>query len=113
MNLKYPTRRLPVELSMDEKLVHSSRIVSLLTEIKMIDVERREVAKDFKRRIDAMQAEFQALTDAVASGYEFRDVEVRQEKDAKKKEVRLVRIDTDDVVSTRPMEPCELPEEGA
>lgn len=61
-----------VELTREEIADRSQKLASKIAEHDEIDSERKEAAKDFKKRIDTLNHEIRELSNVVRSGKEYR-----------------------------------------
>jgi len=104
------TMLLPCELTDDEWVARSRDLASL--EAILADAEAAEVeaADEYKARKKRLAAETQTkranvarLAQIVRTRSEERNVEVKTETDFEASRVQTVRVDTGEVVSTRPM----------
>lgn len=97
-------RWLPVELS-DAKILERSREMGQLLEQKRkIEREKAQIVKDFSDQIKDISGEIAKLTTIVNTGQEEQQVTCVREYDHNNKEVREVRIDTGEILTTRPLQ---------
>ncbi|MCW8137280.1 MAG: hypothetical protein KIT58_00035 [Planctomycetota bacterium] len=102
------TRMLPVELSELELRERGNELAGKITALVQKEEEKKEAAKQAKEEIDRLKAEVVSLSHVVSSRKEPRPVEVVERPDPRRKVVTVVRLDTQEVVESRPMTPLEL-----
>jgi hypothetical protein len=97
------TRKLPVQLTDDELQQRSQALVGNIKQTDALKEEKKTATSEFKARIGACNDVTKRLTEIISSGKEERDVECEMTKDYKGGTVTVVRLDTGEVVETRPM----------
>lgn len=97
------TMRLMVRLQEPEVLTRGRELAAAHAARCALDDERREVAADFRQRLDAADEELARLASAVRTGAEEREVEVRDVHDYRRGVIETLRADTGDIVATRAM----------
>lgn len=102
------TELLPVPLTYDEQLQRGKDHAALCQRIAIAKDDAKEEAKGRKLAIKKLETEECELRDVVNTGKERRPVEVRDEYDKEAKLVVTIRLDTGEVVSSRPMTSEEL-----
>lgn len=95
------TEVLPVQLTEQELLEKGDRLAAITQEITVLELEKKVQASSFKVRIDAKVEEQRTIADTIKSGYENRPVEVVEQVDVAARIVRVVRVDTGEIVRTR------------
>lgn len=96
------TRRLPVELTEDERRAKGDELARAVGERADVDVARKEAAASFKEQLEIVDDRISLLSEELRSGSEQRDVEVREEFDRSRYSVNIIRCDTDRIVEVRP-----------
>ena len=104
----FRTMELPVKLTDEEVRLKGEKIARRLKDRENLEEERKAAAKAAKEEIGELDAEIIELRDEVRERREMRDVQVSDEKDWGRKIVRTLRLDTGEVVASRPMTPAEL-----
>lgn len=101
-------RSLPIKLTDQEKIDHGNILAQ--TEIELGDklADFKAVAATHRGEVEAMRVKIAELSKILEAGEIMREVETREEVDLDKKQVKLIRKDTDEVVSVRDAEPGEL-----
>lgn len=104
-----PTLRLPVPLTVNEKLTVSDEMSTAITALETVKKEKAEVVKVFNGRIKTHETTIHDLNEALKTGTVEREVEVREDIDYPAGVVRTMRLDTDPPteVSTRAIDPDE------
>jgi hypothetical protein len=104
------TRKLPVKLTEDEITQRGRGMAKFESDrIKLME-SKKAAAADFKAKIDLCGESLSKLSRAIETGEEDRDVECEWNKDFVRKVADLVRMDTGEVVETRPLDADELQE---
>jgi hypothetical protein len=103
MDIKKTKEHLKCVLTEQEFKQYSSTLARTYSEIQELEEARKSVASDFKGKIDGSTAEATRLARIIQNGYEFRYVECDVVYMLITKTVGIVRNDTGEVVSTRPM----------
>ena len=96
-------RTLPVKLTTDEILFFGRENARVSSDIDLLEQQRKAANDDFKAKIGTLSGEIAHRNACINSGYEDRKVECREEIDHHLGKVRIIRQDTFEVVSVRPM----------
>lgn len=104
---KITTERLPVKLTLDEMREFGQRVARIAQEKTDLEDEKKEVAANFKKRIDTKDHEISGLCHCINSEREFRDVETKTQFNNSERTVSVIRCDTREIVRIRPMTPEE------
>jgi len=94
---------LPVKLTSAESALYGNCLANLALELVALEETKREFAKDIGDQIKEKRKHLESKARVVRSGLEERYVEVRDEFRHETNEVDVVRMDTGEVVATRPM----------
>ena len=98
--LRTTTRRLPVHLTDEQKLIMGHDLAATVQEAAS-EVEAQKTQKEqMKAKLSELAARAARLSSIIASGTEYLDVEVEVRLGAA--EVQVVRLDTGEVVERRP-----------
>lgn len=101
------TKKLPVQLSNDEIRLKGQDLSRKLQELEDVDEARKEAMRDYKDRIDALKGESRRLAHIVTEGKEPREVPCETVRNDDNGTIELVRLDTVEVIDSRPMTPEE------
>jgi hypothetical protein len=101
------TRHLPCALTRSEVEERADKLARLVKDRDAIDAERKQVARDYKTRMDDLSKEIGQLSEQVRSKREWRDVECTKERNEERGTVDFVRVDTGEVVESRALHPDE------
>lgn len=104
------TMQLPVKLTDEELQIRSRELAEKLTEIEAVDEDRASAMAAFKARKDKLVLDSRRLTRIVRTGQEEREVHVTETKNWERGTIETIRLDTGEVVSSRPMNPSERQE---
>lgn len=102
---------LPVKLTEHEVLERSRSLAQRHNEKRDLEAERARIVRDYGERLKNLAGEISRLSDIVASGQEHRNVECEEQRQDSRKQFRVVRLDTDEIVELRPMLESELQED--
>lgn len=105
------TQRLPVQLTDEELLDRSTALVDNIQKTAALEEEKKSVDADFKGKIKARAEVSRKLTEIISNRTEDREVECEVKKDFERGTVTTVRMDTGEVVETRPITADERQEE--
>jgi fructose/tagatose bisphosphate aldolase len=94
-------------LTRDETREKADSLARKMGEIDGLREQKKEICSRIKSDVDRLANETKALALAVVSGYEYRDTECAVEMDFSKNEVRVVRLDTKEVLRSRTMTATE------
>lgn len=94
-------------LKESEKREYADKLARELSEIENLAEQRKEVAAKIKSEIDSKKLSVKELTNALLTGYEYRDTECVIQMDYKKNEVTVKRLDTSEIIRRRTMLPAE------
>ena len=72
-----------------------------------LEEDRKDAAASYKKKIDELELEMSAVAKEIRERAEYRDVEVKREKNYSEGTEETIRLDTGEVVSTRVLEPKE------
>ena len=97
------TELLPVTLSESEKADFAKRAAVAAEEILTLRTEAKEVAKDFKKRIDEKEENLKEWSRCVSTGVEYREIEVIDKKSLSDRRVTRIRRDTGEIIRVRAM----------
>lgn len=108
MNQATEIRLLPVKLSTEELTLRGQELAQKHAELSKQDQETKTIKARWYRDRKAVQGEIERLAQAVNTGVEEREVEVVLEKDLEAKMLITRRLDTNEVVSSIPMQSRDL-----
>lgn len=100
---KTETRSLPVVLTEVEVHDRSQELARTVDEINDVEAEKKDVVKDFAKRLGEKRKRMNELANAITSGTEKRDIECSERVDERRHAIEIIRHDTLEVVETRPM----------
>ena len=98
-----PTLRLPVQLTEDERLSRGKRAGELSYDLFQIEEQAKAAKVAIKAQMERLQGEIADLHNQLRTGKEWREVEIDLQKDLGRRLELTVRLDTGEVVSTRPL----------
>ena len=96
-------RTLPVRLTEEEKRQKGQELAITLESIRVCKEDLAQIKLRYKKRLGDLETTQKALQQAVASGVEYREVDVAQRPNRVDGTVMLQRIDTGDIVASRAM----------
>lgn len=99
--------RLACELTDAEKLVVGGNLSAALTALDAAKAARKLAMEVHKEKIDDLETSIHTINVSLSTGKCEREVEVEDRKDAETGKVTLWRLDTNEVVNTRSLEPEE------
>ena len=97
------TRSLQCVLSSDELLVRGRELAVAQHERRECEARRKAAMATFKDEAEEIDGKIRTLTDVVRSGLEWRDVDVETKIERSLGVARVIRLDTGEVVETRPL----------
>jgi hypothetical protein len=97
------TKALPCNLTEPEVTHYGREMARALSDKARIETEFDSVKQDYKGKIGEQQAIVEKLSPRIHSGIETRDVECQEVKNWTKLTVTVTRLDTGDVIESRPM----------
>lgn len=95
--------KLPCELTRDEKLMKADQMAECLKMRAEVELEAQTVAGTFKRRLKELDRDIGDRAEEVRSGVEYRPVECAMRDRFRDNQVDTVRLDTGEIVRSRPM----------
>lgn len=101
------TRDLPVKLTQDELAGVAKDIGRLNRERVKMEGEAKASAAQWKDRISGLDAQIADLADLADSGQRALPVACEERHDYRRGEVQVVRLDTGELLESRPMTPAE------
>jgi len=102
------TRNLPVELTKDEVRMRGESLARKHAEWDAVESARKAAMTHAKSEEEKLEAEMKLLAEAIRTGKEYRDVEVREMRNDMALSMDTVRQDTGEVIEQRPLGPEEL-----
>ncbi|NMW21414.1 MAG: hypothetical protein HKK67_07240 [Chlorobiaceae bacterium] len=97
-------------LTEEENIDKGRELADHVQIIESLQEEKRALAAAAKTKIDSHNLEAITLSLALRNGYEYRTLECRMVKNYTQRTVDIVRLDTGELVQTRPMEMGEAQE---
>jgi hypothetical protein len=98
------TMSLPVKLSKAERLALALEQATEQRALEIVEAEKKLANNGFNAKIKEHKASIHDRNEAIDTGIIDREVEVRQLLDVDKGRVKVVRLDTYEIVSDRPMD---------
>ncbi|MBV8427823.1 MAG: hypothetical protein JOZ88_11335 [Hyphomicrobiales bacterium] len=102
------TKRLPVKLLDADLLGVAADMSGQISELDRLILEKREANRLINGRISTLRVQISALNRKLVTKAEDRDIDVELTRDVVRKQIRIVRLDTSEVVEERAMRPEEL-----
>jgi hypothetical protein len=95
--------KLPCELTRDEKLNKADQMAEHLKTRAEVELEAQTAAGTFKRQLKELDRAIGDRAEEVRSGVEYRPVECACRDRFRDNQVDVVRLDTGEIVRSRPM----------
>lgn len=96
-------KKVPCSLDGDERAVKSDRIVEALGETKVEKGLMKEATSGHRKIINELVKEVENLREQLAAGTEMREVYVAERKNYREDLVEVYRLDTMEMVESRPL----------
>lgn len=96
-------RMLPVLLNAEELLTKASLLSAKVHELAMEEEDQKDTKAAMKKRVDELNREITDVARIVREKAEPRPVEVHESKNYTRRIVEIVRVDTGEVIDSRPM----------
>lgn len=90
-------------LTTAEKLAYGQKMADATQEIRQLNDQLAGMKKDFQARIEQREATVGLMSAALRSGYEHRDTDVEIVNDWTDKTIKVIRMDTHEVIRERTM----------
>jgi hypothetical protein len=97
-------------LTEEEKIDRGRDLASHVRMVELLTSEKKEKVAAYKTKIDAHHLDAVHLSAALQNGYEYRSVECRRVMNYQLRIVDFVRVDTGELVLSRPMDIGEAQE---
>lgn len=104
-------RLLPVSLNKKEIESYALKLAEVCAHRTQVEDERKKAMGDFNQQIKADNETIKNLVEAIQNGYEEKDIECDYKKNPEAGTMETIRLDTREVIDTRPLEANELNEE--
>jgi hypothetical protein len=104
------TMSLPVKLTDEEVRLRGVELAAVTQEINKVDEKRKEVAKEYKDKLDGLASKRDLLADAVNNRVESRQVEIYEVHSLGDATAKIYRADTNALVHSRALSESELKE---
>ncbi len=85
-----------------------AQLARTYSEITDLEDQKKSLVSDFKAKIDGATASASILARKIQNGYEFRNIECEEWWDYECKVLEVMRLDTGEVIKSRPMTTDEL-----
>jgi hypothetical protein len=105
------TLRLPCKLSTHEVARRADELARVLEAHELLKADKAAAMSRFAEQIKASERRIFDLGDVVRNSCEFREVPVRLQSDFDRNQIHSIRMDTGEVVRSRPMESHERQQE--
>lgn len=102
------TRSLPVRLTDTELLIKAKELSAKVAELDAVEATKKSVAAECKVKYDTLNSDIHHLAKILRTGREDREIEVQEIRNDPARTIEVVRIDTGEVVESRPMTINEL-----
>lgn len=101
-------RMLPCSLNEEELLAKGAVLSAKMREREREQADQKEAKLAMKTRLEELEQEILDVARVVREKRELRPVEVKEEKNYPRRIVEFVRVDTGQVIDSRPMHESEL-----
>jgi len=91
----------------EEKEEFASSLAEQCSQKSNIELEKKEVAGQFKAKIDRCNSEIQLLSQKITNGYEMRDYACEVKKDFKKGIKQFFCVESGDLIATEALTPAD------
>jgi hypothetical protein len=108
MAAKRIKRQLPVKLTDDEKLQLASEMGKESQQHAEARERKKEVVAQLTAEVEMHRNQVERIGNLIANGYEYRTVNCEQEIDLVMARVKIIRLDTGEVIEDRNARPEEL-----
>ncbi len=96
-------RQLPVKLTDEERMTRATTAAEKQREIGQIETQKKEVSSELGRKLKDLRKEIETIQRAVLTGSEHQKVQVEERRNEERRTIETVRLDTVEVIDTRPM----------
>jgi hypothetical protein len=100
-------RSLPVKLTEDERLARAKDAAAKVAEYAAIETQKKALTSELTAKMKELRSETETLSQAVSSGIEYQPVEVVQHRNEERSLIETVRLDTSEIIDSRPMTVAE------
>jgi uncharacterized FlaG/YvyC family protein len=97
------TEKQPCELTRDEKLRKADQMAQHFKTRAEKEVEAKSIAEGYKRELKTLDHEIADRAEEVRTGVEYRNVDCAERARYRDNQVDVIRLDTGEVVRSRPM----------
>lgn len=101
------TRLLPVQLTDEEIKTRAQEQQKLIQEHDEVELQRSILGKSMKEQMEDLKVRIRRAKRVIESGSELRPVEVEERPDYEASKMDTYRLDTNEFVSSRPMDEGE------
>jgi predicted nuclease with TOPRIM domain len=95
--------RLKHQLTTEEKRELSESMADNQAKLEELEDEKKAVASDYKSRIETVQGEIRRESNTYRQGWDLRDIQCCEVQNFSKGTVTVNRLDTGEVIKSRPM----------
>lgn len=97
---KLETRNLAFKLTQEEIIDRAKKLAMVEDELIQLEVKRKMASDEFKDLKKDLDSKRRTLSRAVVDGQDFRPTDCEWKPDWKKNEKQLIRLDTNEIVSS-------------
>lgn len=101
------TRLLPVPLGDAEIALKADNLAARIKELQELEAEKKSATASFNERTKTLEKEVYALAQMVRDKAEDREVEVREVRNEERFTIDTARVDSGEIVESRPMSSTE------
>ncbi len=98
------TMTLPVILTETELILKGHELAEDLQELADIELRKKTAMNGFKEEIESIEVKVSDLARIVREGKEYREVEVKEERDEERMVMNTIRLDTGEIVKYRELQ---------
>lgn len=96
-------RQLPVQLTQEERMARAMTAAEKQGRYGEVEEHKKSVSSECGRELKELRSEIEDLQRAVRTGTERQDVQIETRRNEERRTVETVRLDTAEIVDTRPM----------
>ena len=99
--MEFVKKQCKYTFSDEERRENAEKLALFVSEKEIIEDEKKEEMSSFKNRIDEKNMQIRIYANRIRNGYDFRQMECREEKDFDAGVIRYIRTDNGEVVEEK------------
>lgn len=102
-DIETTTKKIKIDLTAEQVAAKKDQLVDAVGQLADVEAEKALAMQDFNKALKDARKSQRALLSAIRTGQEEIEVQVFERRDERRHEMHTVRLDTNEVIETRPL----------